>query len=248
MRALGRIRTWLSSRGEKMFASDRLAHRMIRYRNLGDYYLAHSSGWLDVFADSSVIYCQWHQKQGIQAIYAPWGATPRWYKNLRLERDIDVLWMGNRDSRRRHYMLNQLQKQLEARGASFYLADNIANPFIYDNNRIHYLNRAKISLNLTRTWYDDNYSRFSLAAPNHSLIVSEPLLPHCPDYVAGVHYVQTPFEQMADTIVHYLENDAERRRIVGNAYELVTGKLRFSNSINKIMTAAERLLHARVSA
>ena len=248
MRALGRMRTWLDSWGGSVFDRDWLAHRMLRFRYLGDYYLAHSSGWLDVFADSSAVYGQWHQKQGIPAIYAPWGATSRWYKNLHLERDIDVLWMGNRESRRRDRMLNQLQQELAPRGVSFYLADNIANPFIFDDERIRYLNRAKITLNLTRTWYDDNFSRFALAAPNRSLIVSEPMLPHCPEYVAGTHYVSTPFEQMADTIVHYLDNPAEREKIVENAYDLVTNRLRFGDSINKIMTAAESLLHARVSA
>ncbi len=99
-----------------------------------------------------------------------------------------------------------------------------------------------------RTWYDDNYSRFALAASNRSLLVSEPLLPHCPDCLAGVHYVTAPPEELADTIVRYLQDDDGRECIVDNAYELVTGKLSFCNSIARIMTAAESLFRAQQGA
>jgi hypothetical protein len=65
------------------------------------------------------------------------------------------------------------------------MADNEENPFIFGETRTAFLNRAKITLNITRTWYDDNFSRFAYAVPNRSLVVSEPLLPHCPEYEAG---------------------------------------------------------------
>jgi hypothetical protein len=134
-------------------------------------------------------------------------------------------------------LLDQVRGKLRKRGVDIHVVDNREQPFVFGEDRTRLLNRAKITLNLTRTWYDDNYSRFALAAPNRSLIVSEPLLPHCPQYEAGVHYVSAPIDQLANTIVSYLENEAKRQRIVENAYQFVTTELTFHNSIKTIMDA-----------
>jgi hypothetical protein len=122
-----------------------------------------------------------------------------------------------------------------------YVADNLEKPFIYGKERTEYLNRAKITLNLTRTWFDDNFSRFAMAAPNKSLIVSEPLLPHCTPYIAGKHYVSAPKEMLTETILYYLENNDERTRITDEAYQLVTNELAFQNSIRSIMNEVRRV-------
>jgi len=241
VRTIAAGRSWLERR--LLRGNDqghRLNQRMLRFRYVGDYYYAYTKGWLNVFADSSAIYARWHRQHGLPAIFTPWGATPRWYRNLHLERDIDVLWMGSRGSRRRNHLLLQLQRELSRHSVTFHLADNVENSFIFGENRIRFLNRAKITLNLTRTWYDDNFSRFALAAPNRSLIVSEPLLPHCPDYEAGVHYVSAPIEKLSETILYYLAHEEERQRIVENACHLVTTKLTFHNSIKAIMDAVAR--------
>jgi hypothetical protein len=122
-----------------------------------------------------------------------------------------------------------------------HVADGKENPFIFGDKRIYYLNRSKITLNITRTWYDDNFSRIALAAPNRSLIVSEPVLPHCPSFIAGTHYVSVPMESLAKTILYYLEQEEERLRIVENAYQLVTTKLVFRESIKSIMEAVNQV-------
>ena len=210
---------------------------MARFRYLGDYYYAQRRGWLDIFADTSEIYADIHRQHGLPTIVAPWGATPQWYKELGLERDIDVLWMGKRGTKRRSTILNRVRAELEAHGVRMYVADGEENPFIFGNTRIHYLNRSKITLNITRTWYDDNFSRVSLAAPNRSLVVSESVLPHCTSFVAGTHYVSVPVETLAETILYYLGHEEERLSLVENAYQLVTTKLEFRKSIKSIMDA-----------
>lgn len=215
-------------------------NRALRYRYVGDYYYAYRKGWLNVFSDSSVIYAQIHRHHGLPTVFAPWGATPLWYNDLNLERDLDVLWIGQHGSRRRSRILDQVREELSKFGVEVYIADNRENPFIFGMERTEYLNRAKITLNLTRTWFDDNYSRFSMAVPNKSLIVSEPLLPHCPGYIAGKHYVSAPINKLAETIMYYLENDDARTRITNNGYQLVTTKLVFQNSIKKIMDEVRR--------
>jgi hypothetical protein len=209
--------------------------RMLRFRYIGDYYYAYKRGQLDIFADSSELYAQFHRKHGLPTTVMPWGASPTWYDALGTARDIDVLWMGQRGSGRRSKLLDNLVDNLTSHRVNLYIADNIANPFVFGKDRTRLLNRAKITLNLTRTWYDDNFSRFALAAPNCSLIVSEPLLSHCSQYQAGVHYISAPIAELADTILYYLLHEAERQAIVENAYTLVTEQLTFKKGIETIM-------------
>ena len=221
--------------------------RMLRFRYVGDYYYAHQKGWMDIFADSSEIYADFHRHHGLPTIVAPWGATPRWYQDLEIERDIDVLWMGKRGTRRRSQILDRVREELAAQGVQIYIADGEENPFIFDEERISFLNRSKITLNITRTWYDDNFSRFAMAAPNRSLIVSEPVLPHCPSFKAGIHYVSAPTNSLTETILFYLHHESERLEIVENAYRLVTEELTFQSSIKAIMEAAYQVHLSRQS-
>jgi hypothetical protein len=210
---------------------------MHRFRYVGDYQYAYRRGWLNILADSSRIYAQLNANRGMPTVYVPWGATPSVYADLGLERDIDVLWMGKRGTRRRSQLLDQVRQELRSYDVEMHVADNEENPFIFGETRTRFLNRAKICLNLTRTWYDDNFSRFAFAAPNRCLIVSEPLLPHCPDFEAGNHYVSAPIDKLAQSIVYYLSHADERRAIVDNAYQLVTTRLSFRSSMARLMDA-----------
>lgn len=212
-------------------------NRMHRFRYVGDYQYAYRRGWLNILADSSRIYAQLNANRGMPTVYVPWGATPSVYADLGLERDIDVLWMGKRGTRRRSQLLDQVRQELRSYDVEMHVADNEENPFIFGETRTRFLNRAKICLNLTRTWYDDNFSRFAFAAPNRCLIVSEPLLPHCPDFEAGNHYVSAPIDKLAQSIVYYLSHDDERRAIVDSAYQLVTTTLSFRSSMARLMDA-----------
>lgn len=251
MSSIARWRSWLGRLRDSRNGSARIPGterlfsliepRMSRFRYLGDYYYTHRRGWLDIFADTSEIYAEIHRRHGIPTIVAHWGATPQWYKDLGLERDIDVLWMGTRGTRRRSILIDRVRSELESHGVRMHVADGKENPFIFGDERIHYLNRSKITLNITRTWYDDNFSRIALAAPNRSLIVSEKILPHCPSFLAGTHYVAVPVEELAETILYYLEHEEERSRIVDNAYHLVTTKLLFRESIKSIMDAVNQV-------
>ena len=211
-----------------------------RYRFHGDYEYACRKGWLHVLSDTSNIYSQIRSKIGVPTLYAPWGASQRWYQDLGLERDLDVLWMGTKGSQRRSRILDQVLSGLKSKGLSVYIADNEEKPFIFGEERTRHLNRAKITLNITRTWYDDNFSRFTMACSNRSLVVSEPVLPHCTEFKENVHYVSAKIEDLADTIVYYLEHEEERRQIVDNAYKLMMAELKFEKSLRKLFAAAQQ--------
>ena len=210
-----------------------------RYRFQGDYEYACRKGWLQVLSDSSHIYSQIRSNIGIPTLYAPWGASQRWYQDLGLERDLDVLWMGTRGSQRRGRILDQVFRVLKLRGVNVYIADNEENPFIFGEERIRHLNRAKITLNITRTWYDDNFSRFTMACSNRSLVVSEPVLPHCTEFKKNVHYISAQIEDLPNTILYYLEHEEERKQIVDNAYKLMMTELKFEKSLRKMFAAAQ---------
>ena len=218
-----------------------LDRRMKRFSYLGDYHYAYRQGWLSLLVDFSRIYAGLHRAHGLPALAVPWGSIPSWSADLRLERDIDVLWMGARASRRRGALLDRVRSGLRQRGIEMYVADNEEHPFIFAAERTRMLNRAKITLNLTRTWYDDNFLRFPIVMPNRSLVVSEPLLPHCPEYVPGTHYVTAPVDQLGETIEHYLMHSEERQRIVDNAYDLVTNELTLKNCVARVMDAVANL-------
>jgi hypothetical protein len=217
-------------------------NRTARFRYTGDYLYAQRQGWLHILGDTSAVYTQHRGWLGSPAVYAPWGATPTWHADLQRARAIDVLWMGTRGTQRRSRLLDTVVAALRSRGVNVYVADNIERPFIYGAERTEMLNRAKITLNITRTWYDDNFSRFALATPNRSLIISEPMLPHCPEFQPGVHYVSAPKDRLADTILYYLQHEDMRRQIVERAYDFVTTELIFQKSVARLLDlAAQRL-------
>lgn len=251
MRQIGLARAWASRQVEDgtLLAKmpgvgallTHLDERMIRYRNIGDFVYASQRSWLDIYGDISAVYAHYlRRRAGFDPVAAPFGGFHKWYddqwvRNPQAERDIDVMWMGKRATGRRSQLLDRLQSDLSKRGIELLLFDDEAHPFIFDDERTAMLNRCKINVNLLRTWYDENSLRFCIAAPNGSMIASEPLLPHVSSYEEGVHYVSAPIESLADRIVYYLENEDERRQIAENAYHLLTGELTFQNSIKRLM-------------
>lgn len=250
--ALGALRSKIGRMGHSDSAVDRFVHSLRpvsnidqsfkRYRYQGDYEYARRMGWLHVLADSSHIYSQIRSQLGLSTLYAPWGASQLWYKDLGLERDLDVLWIGKRGSERRGRILDQVFRELKSKGLNVYIGDNEVDPFIFGAERTRYLNRAKITLNITRTWYDDNFSRFTMACSNRSLVVSEPVLPHCTEFKENVHYVSAKIEDLAGTILHYLEHEEERLQIVDNAYKLMMSELKFERSLLKMFAAAQQYM------
>lgn len=250
VRTLGAMRSKIGRMGYSDSLLDRLLYSMRpvsnidqsskRYRYHGDYDYAYRKGWLHVLSDSSHIYSQLRSKIGVPTLYAPWGASQRWYKDLGLERDLDVLWMGTRGSERRSRIIDQVFSKLKSKGLKVYIADNEESPFIFGEDRTRFLNRAKITLNITRTWYDDNFSRFTMACTNRSMVVSEPVLPHCTEFKKNVHYVAAKIEDLANTIVYYLEHEEERKQIIDNAYKLMMTELKFEKSLLKMFAAARQ--------
>ncbi len=213
-----------------------------RFRYVGDYFYAYQQGWLNLLIDSSELFANWYKSHGLPAVFVPWGTLETYYADLHLPRNIDVLWFGQRRTRRRGQLVDYIQYQLESRGFKMYVADGVSHPFIYGETRTRLLNQAKITLNLLAAARHDNIFpyRFHVAAGNRCVVVTEPELNHCSSYVAGTHYIVATSQQMVETIVYYLQHEDERQQIAENAYQLVTTKMTFGHSLRSIMQIVER--------
>ena len=245
---LGALRSW----GERVFdrfpflcripVLARLPSKMTRFRYVGDYHYAHRQGWLDLLIESSEIYASLHRRKGLNVIFVPWGTAAAWHADLDIERDIDVLWIGKRRTKRRSLWIDRIRSELADRGLTMCVVDNVERRFVYGEERTELLNRSKITLNLLPKWHDDAFSyRFHVAAGNRTLVVSEPIVPHCPIYRSGIHYVSAPVGSVMDTLIYYLDHDEERQTITDAAHQLVTTHLTFSRSVGAIMESVEGL-------
>jgi Glycosyl transferases group 1 len=250
------FRSWLSRISCSPRAADRflanlkhvqwLTARMYRFRYLGDNRYAYLHGWLDILVESSKIFAQQDNAHGIPAVYIPWGTFRDYHKDLRLERDIDVLWFGKRRIKRRSQLLDAIRHELRTHGIEMYVVDDVEKPFIYGEDRTKILNRSKITLNLRINPYDNVYPyRFHVVAGNRSLIVTEPELDHHAHCIAGRHFIAAEANQIVERILYYLGHEDERCQITENAYRLVTQELTMANSLKAILSLAESRLANR---
>jgi hypothetical protein len=245
---VGSLRSWAERSFDRFSFLRRLpalGHirgKMTRFRYVGDYLYAYRQGWLDLLVESSEIYASLYGCCGVNVLFAPWGTAASWYDDLGVERDIDVLWMGKRRTKRRSQWIDRIRSLLADRGLTVCVVDNVERPFVYGEERNELVNRSKITLNLLPQWHDDAFSyRFHVVAGNRSLVVSEPIVCHCGIYRAGIHYVSVPVEAMVDTLVYYLEHDGDRQAITDAAYRLVTEQMTFSHSVRQVMQAVDDL-------
>lgn len=215
----------------------RLLSRAHRYRYYGDLFWLRERGVLTVLALWSRVIADLLRAQGFDPIVLTGGYHLSWGRDLGLERDIPVLWLGKPVSGRRVQLLSRLRQELDARGVPMMVVDGVEHPFVVGEERTVLLNRTRIMVNIVRQKYDDNSMRYPLAAHNRVLLVSEPTLRHT-FFEPGVHLVETPISQMADTICYYLQHDDERKRIVDNAYEFVAANARPGQAIAQVIARA----------
>ena len=215
-----------------------LDQRWRRFRYVGEYAYALERGYMTLLVEFSNVFADLYRRHGWRCIYAPWGLLNASHETLDLERDLDVLWIGKRRTRRRSAMLDGVRASLAARGATMMVIDGVERPFVFGHARTLLLNRAAITLNILPTWYDGALSyRFPLAAANRSLVVSEVALPHTPHLLPNVHYGEASPAELTDALLHYLHAPAERARIVAAAYRAIIDEHPFIDSVAAIMRA-----------
>jgi hypothetical protein len=211
-----------------------LARRGARFRYYGDLRRLQRLGLLSALVVSSTWIAEFLGTQGFETTVAHLGSHQEWQATAEHERDIPVVWLGSIGSRRRAKYLARVRRDLKARGVDLLVIDGVENPPTYGAARANLLARTKVVVNILRQPWDSNALRYYLAAPNKALIVSEPTLLHTP-FMNGVHLVETPLDQMADAVCHYLDDEEARSRIAARAYELVTTELTMARGLSQVL-------------
>ena len=186
-----------------------------------------------VLAVSSLDGADYLLERAITAAHVPLGYLPSHGRDLGLERDIDVLFLGALNVPRRRRLL----RRLRARGIDVMAEGSWRDPAFWGENRTQLINRAKIFLNLQR--YPGAFSgrRLILGMANKALVVSEPFTSPAP-YVPGKHFVGAPFEELAAVIERYLADERARRQIVEAGHAFVTQELTMVRSVGRILELA----------
>jgi hypothetical protein len=168
--------------------------------------------------------------KGIDIDFVPVGYHPAFGENLRFERDIDVLFLGKINSRRRAAILHKLNGELTAENVKLKIVDKDC----YGDERTQLLNRTTISLDLPRVPWDFGAGRFLMSMSCGALVVSEGNCPKEP-YIKDVHYVQAKDSDLTTTILSYLRNEQQRCRIARDAYNYVKKEITLKKSVLDIL-------------
>lgn len=194
----------------------------------------HRAGIPDVLVLSSRGRQDFLAERGIHGHFAPLGCDSSMGRDLGLERDINVLFLGILNVRRR----NRLLQSLKNKGIKLTEAGSWTDPAFWGENRTQLLNRTKILINLARTPAEFSGYRLSLGMANKALVISEPIFRPEP-FVPGKHFVMVPTDQMAATIRHYLDAEDERTTITETASRFVQEEATLQKSTELLVSLME---------
>lgn len=199
-----------------------LTAKAIRFRYYGDLLWLNGTGTLSLLVQGSELSNRQFNSRGFPVYFPPIPSHfPEWGADLKLERDIPVLWLGKNGTARRRRLLDRIERELGVLGIPLLRIDGERHPYVFGDERTRLLNRTKIVLNVLREAWDNNAMRFHLAALNRALVVSEPLAAHTA-FNHLEHLVIAPIQEIPARIQHYLQHEDERQAITEQAYQLIS--------------------------
>jgi hypothetical protein len=223
-----------------------LAKVVLRDQRVNDHYS--NARYLRMLAKSDVVdalvvgasaYQAYLAEEGIDVHHVPLGYHPSQGRLLDLERDIDVLFLGEYRLRRRKQILRRLRRE----GIEVKVLGDYSDPQLWGESRTKLLNRAKIMLHIPRLEGHCSDIRMNITMANGALLMSEPLcLPE--PFVPGVHHVEASLDELSDTISRYLEDDEARERITSEAHRFLTTELTLERSFSRLLELAGATLRA----
>lgn len=189
------------------------------------------AGLPDVLVASARIRQDYLAARGIASHFVPLGYHAESHgRDMGLERDIDVLFLGTMQVPRRRRLVAELGEA----GVHVRTEGSWHDGAAWGDERTRLLNRTKILLNLPRHPGEFSGLRLILGMGNGAMLVSEPMGGSEP-YVPGRHYVEAPVAEMPAIIRHYLARPDERRRITAEAHRFVTAELTMRRSVERIL-------------
>ena len=217
-----------------------IAKILLRDRRINDHYsnaryFRHLDGLhiTTAVAVANRAYQAYLAQEGIGSEFVPVGYHSSYGHLLELEREIDVLFLGEYRVRRRRRILRRLEREgvVVVR-----LGDQSLAKGYWGDKRTELLNRTKILLHIPR--YEGHLSdRLLMGMATGALVVSEPL-PLPDPFEPGVHYVECSVDDMASTIRRFLADDELRRRITDAAFRFISRELPMERTYARLLELA----------
>lgn len=171
-------------------------------------------------------------EQGYQCWRYDYGYHKSFGNLMGLERDVDVLFLGETRPRRRRQLLDRLRREgidVTVRGSW-----HKGNDALWGEERTRFLNRTKILVHLQRYPGKVASKRFILAMANGAMVISEP--PYRPEpFVAGEHFVSATIDELPDVIRHYLAHPEERDIMTSAAHQFVTNEVTWERTMRGVV-------------
>jgi hypothetical protein len=152
-------------------------------------------------------------------------------RDLGLERDIDVLFLGALDVPRRRRILRRLRRA----GLAVEAVGDWHDPAYWGENRMRLLNRVRILVNVSRFPGQSAGYRLILGLANGALTISEPIYRPEP-FVPGEHFVSVETAEMPIAVARYLADEDARRAIVARGRELIRNELTMERSVSRVLS------------
>lgn len=153
---------------------------------------------------------------GVESTFVPYGAAPVDHDLSSVERDVDVLFVGDPAVPHRQRALRALRKagvEVGVRGAWS------VERGLWGEEREAMLRRTKLLLNVSRHPGNAADARLALGAVHGAVVVSEPM--YRPDpYLAGVHFEEAPLADLPDLIGALLNDEGRRVRLAAAAADV----------------------------
>lgn len=213
------------------------------YSNLHTLRRLHRRGFPEVLITSTASRVELLAEHGIAAHLAPLGWAPIHGRDLGLERDVEVLFLGQMERFGRRV---RLLRRLRRRGVPVVARGDYFDADLWGEARNRLLNRTQIYLNVHRFPGEFSGLRMVTGMANRALIVSEPMYRPSP-FVPGEHYVEAPFEELPAAVERYRADRAERERITARAHRLVTGELTLARSVGLVLGWTREALAERAT-
>lgn len=195
----------------------------------------HQRGWMDFFIASTHQRRRYLVGRGIAAQFIPVGAYEAMGRDLGLDRDIPVGFLGAAKYGRRAALLKQLGERLRKKGIPFVqMTDGC-----YGEERCRWFNRTRILVHLHSLSWNPAWVRLLMAARCGALVVSEPMNDEHP-MQAGVHYIAATPEEMPEVIGKLLDNPDKIRQVVEAAAHLCRHELTLLRSVENLCRLVER--------
>ena len=197
-------------------------------------------GIVDLLTVATKGYQAYLAQEGIAAELIPVGYHPTHGHLLDLERDIDVLFLGDLRVGRR----KRIFRQLEREGLPVRTIGSYSDGTYWGDARTEIHNRAKIVLNVPRHPGLMAESRWPVAMSTGALLLSEPV--YLPEpYVPGAHYVEAEVDEMTEAARPFLDDESARLRITTEAHRFMTSELTLERSFARLLALAADRVAAR---